>query len=187
MRHSSSQGRGKKPKKPLDSEKLEALALHYLGRYATSRAKLERYLRRKLYERGWDGEGDGLRELDAILERCTKAGYVNDAAYATMRARDLAARGYGEGRLKQRLYADGIAEADGEEAKAHAAEQRVSAALAFAKRRRLGPWAGERAEGRQWERSLSAMLRAGHSMTLAKRILSLNPGENADPERFSEN
>lgn len=50
--------RPKRIPKPLDSVRLEELALAYVARFATSAAKLEDYLRRKLRERGWDGEGD---------------------------------------------------------------------------------------------------------------------------------
>ena len=42
--------------KPLDAPRLEELALAYVARFATSAAKLETYLRRKLRERGWEGE-----------------------------------------------------------------------------------------------------------------------------------
>src|SRR5690606_22662366 len=39
--------------KPLDAARLDELALTYVARFATSAAKLERYLKRKLRERGW--------------------------------------------------------------------------------------------------------------------------------------
>ena len=42
-------------RRPLDPARLEELALAYVARFATSAAKLERYLPRKLRERGWDG------------------------------------------------------------------------------------------------------------------------------------
>ena len=170
---------GRKPRKPLNRELLEALALHYVGRYATSRAKLSRYLERKLYERGWEDEQGP--DVAALVARFARAGYVNDSAYAAMRARDLAARGYGEGRLKQRLYADGIGEGESEEARQIAADARVDAALAFAARRRLGPYASAPlADEKARERALSAMVRAGHAFALAKRILALAPGAQVD-------
>ena len=48
----------KRPRPPLDPEGLERLGLFYAGRYATTRAKLAAYLRRKLRERGWSGPGE---------------------------------------------------------------------------------------------------------------------------------
>jgi len=45
------QGRRRGERPPLDAEGLERLGLFYAGRYATTRAKLADYLRRKLRER----------------------------------------------------------------------------------------------------------------------------------------
>lgn len=171
--------------KPLDSERLEALALHYLGRFATSRAKLERYLARKVAERGWEGEG--APDIAGIVARAVRAGYVDDRAYAAMRARDLSARGYGAGRLKQRLYADGISEDDRGAALDHAGEERVASALAFARRRRLGPYASEPIEDEaQRQRALAAFARAGHDFALSRAILALEPGADVAPDNLSE-
>ena len=38
----------RKPRPPLNSEKLNELALAYVGRFATTRAKLRSYLKRKV-------------------------------------------------------------------------------------------------------------------------------------------
>ncbi|MEY4670243.1 MAG: hypothetical protein RLZZ415_122, partial [Pseudomonadota bacterium] len=79
--------RERRPPRPLDRERLNELALAYLARFATSAAKLEAYLRRKLRERGWDGEGEP--PVAALVERCVAAGYVDDAAYARSKAGSL--------------------------------------------------------------------------------------------------
>lgn len=112
---------------PLDSAAIERLAIGYAGRYATSRAKLRDYLKRKLGERGWaDGDGATLSAaaavIDTIVERFAELGYVDDRALAESRARTLAARGYGARRLGQALGALGIAAADGAEARQQAEE-----------------------------------------------------------------
>src|SRR5579864_698448 len=41
---------------PLDRERLEEMALRYVGRFATTKAKLTAYLWRKVRERGWNEE-----------------------------------------------------------------------------------------------------------------------------------
>ena len=41
---------------PLDAAALDRIALRYVERFATTRARLADYLRRKIRERGWDGE-----------------------------------------------------------------------------------------------------------------------------------
>ncbi len=74
---------------PLDASALERLALRYVERFATSRAKLADYLRRKIRERGWDGAP---ADVDALSERMAVLGYIDDRAFAEARARSLARR-----------------------------------------------------------------------------------------------
>jgi regulatory protein len=165
--------RSKRPRPPLDEEKLRELALAYVGRFATTRAKLASYLSRKIRERGWDGE----RELhvEALVEQLASLGYVDDAAYALSKARSLSSRGYGLRRLDQSLRAAGIEGEDGEAARELAEGERIEAALRFARKRRIGPFAAEELDPAARERALAAMIRAGHSFAVSKAVLSLEP------------
>jgi len=83
--------RARKALRPLDESRLNELALRYVGRYATTRAKLRAYLSRKLRERGWGGTGDP--DLERLAERMSALGYVDDAAYAVSRAQALSGGG----------------------------------------------------------------------------------------------
>ena len=171
----------KRPRKPLDSQRLEDLALHYVGRFATSRAKLAAYLNRKIRERGWEGEGAA--DVAALVQRYADRGYVDDAAFAAMKGRDLTARGYGPRRVGQALYAAGIDEGDRAEALDAAETEKVSAALRFARRRRMGPYALQRIDDpADRQRALAAFARAGHDFTLAARIVDMDPGVEVDPD-----
>src|SRR5688500_16747804 len=115
----------RKPRPPLTAAKLDELALNYVGRFATSRAKLVSYLRRKLRERGWEGEGEP--DLNRLTERLTGLGYVDDRAYAVSKARSLTARGYGVRRVRQALSIAGIGEEDSGEARDLAEAEAVEA------------------------------------------------------------
>jgi regulatory protein len=167
---------------PLDAGRLDELALSYVGRFATTRAKLRAYLSRKLRERGWEGAQPP--DLDSIAERCARLGYIDDGAFALARSRSLSARGYGPRRVEQSLRAAGVKEEDGQAARSHAGEQAVEAALRFAERRRLGPYAEAPAEGPARERALAAMVRAGHGFPLAKAIVGLAPGREPDRDEL---
>ncbi len=158
----------KKPPKPLDSARLNDLALHYVARFATSAAKLETYLKRKLRERGWEGEGDP--PLRALVERFVEAGYVDDLAYAKAKSGSLLRRGYGQRRVGQALHAAGIGNEVREEVRAGIGEQR-RAALALAVKRRFGPFGAELPDRANREKQLAAMLRAGHPLDLARALL----------------
>lgn len=167
---------------PLDRARLEELAIRYVSRFATTRAKLESYLRRKLRERGW-AEG-GEPDLQALAGRFVELGYIDDAAYARAKATSLLGRGYGQGRVRQALSVAGVSEEDGTEARAVVEDGAVESALRFARRRKLGPYAIERLDPPAREKALAAMLRAGHSFRLAKLVLDTPPGEPLDAERL---
>jgi regulatory protein len=170
----------RKPRPPLTAEKLEELALNYAGRFATSRSKLLAYLRRKLRERGWQGNGEP--PVEQLANRMVELGYVNDRAFALSKARSLTGRGYGERRVRQALMIAGIDEDQGAEAHEFAAREAVAAALKFASRRSIGPYWANRPTPQDRERAIAAMVRAGHRFALAKAITELNPGENPDFE-----
>jgi len=177
--------RARKERPPLDHHKLEGLALRYVERFATTRARLRDYLRRKLRERGW--KGDVEPDLAAIADKFASLGYVDDAAYALNKARSLSGRGYGKRRLVQKLRVAGVEDADGEDARSLADEEAVASALRFADRRRLGPFAAApHGTPRDREKALTAMVRAGHSFALARAILELAPGAEIDPDALRE-
>ena len=169
----------RKARPPLDAKRLEDLALRYVERFATTRAKLRLYLARKLRERGWDGDPEP--DLEAIAERFASHGYIDDAAYALAKSQSLSGRGFGKRRVIEKLRAAGVDEADSEGAREHADENAVSAALRFAERRRLGPFARTPSrDPKEREKALAAMIRAGHPFALAREIVGLPPGSDVD-------
>src|ERR1044072_7466830 len=151
--------------KPLDPNHLEALALHYAGRYATSRAKLTMYLRRKLRERGW--ENDNPPPVDALVERMAALGYVDDAAFATARGTALVRRGYGARRVAQALDMAGIEGADRDTALSDTRREQWQGANNFARRRRIGPYAQQPLAREDRQKQIAAFVRAGHDFTTA--------------------
>jgi regulatory protein len=170
---------------PLDSKRLQELALRYVGRYATTRAKLRAYLARKVREREWSESTEP--DLDRLAARLCELGYVDDAAYALSKSQALSSRGYGKRRLQEKLRLAGIAEADGAAARDHADAQAIDAALRFAERRRIGPFAGAAAvDPKQREKAIAAMVRAGHPVALARAITGLRPGTTVDVEALRE-
>ena len=169
---------------PLDEGRLNELALRYVGRFATTRAKLRSYLARKLCERGWDGAREP--DVAAIAERFAAQGYVDDSSYALIKAQSLTGRGYGKRRVMDALKSAGIEEEHGAGARDHADAEAVSAALRFARRRRVGPFAESAPrDPREKEKALAAMIRAGHGFDLSRAILALPPGSDIDPDQLS--
>jgi regulatory protein len=169
---------------PLNESKLNELALRYVGRFSTTRAKLRSYLSRKIRERGWDGPREP--EVVQIADRFAEQGYIDDAAYALAKSEALTGRGYGKRRVLEKLRAAGVAEDDGAAARDYADAEAIAAALRFAKRRRIGPFATQTPrDPKEREKALGAMIRAGHSFALARAILGLAPGADVDAEQLS--
>lgn len=166
--------RGKPP--PLDAASLERLALRYAERYATSRAKLTRYLVRKARERGWEGESE-TPPIEVVVARMAGLGYVDDRAFATARAATLTRRGLGVRRVTADLRAAGIGAEDSTGARAQAEAEALSAALTYARKRKIGPHAAAPMDRARREKALAAMVRAGHPFDLSRKIVDCAPGD----------
>lgn len=171
------QRQARKPPKPLDSARLDELALTYVARFATSRAKLEAYLARKLRERGWEGEGEP--PVGALAERFVAAGYIDDAAFARAKTGSLLRRGYGQRRVSQALGAAGINADVRQEVRAGEGAQR-RAALAMARKRGFGPFGRAPFDRAQREKQIAAMLRAGHALDSARELVDAASVEAAE-------
>jgi regulatory protein len=165
---------------PLDDEALEQRALAYAGRYATTRARLADYLHRKIRERGWAGSGEP--PVAALVDRMAALGYVDDRAFAVARASALTRRGYGARRVREVLRAAGIGEDDRAEADDATLGSAWEAALRFAERRRIGPFAAAEPDRAAREKAMAAMLRAGHCAELARRLIRARPGQIPEPD-----
>jgi regulatory protein len=160
---------------PLDKAALERMALRYVERFATTRARLATYLTGKVRERGWEGDP---ADPASLAEKMVQLGYIDDRAFGEARAAAMARRGLGKRRVAGALREVGIGEEDAA-ALAPAIEARaVDAALAFARRRRIGPFADLAADRPLREKHIAAMIRGGHDFTLSRRIASMAPGED---------
>lgn len=168
---------------PLDRAKLEELALTYLALFATSSAKLEAYLQRKIRERGV-AEGAEPLDVASLVERMVELRYVDDAAFARTRASGLLRKGYGARRVDQALRAAGIDQELREDAAPEEAAAR-RAALALARKRGFGPFGafGDKSEGldrAKREKQIAAMIRAGHGFDAARALVDAASVEAAE-------
>ncbi len=160
---------------PLDAAALDRLALRYVERFSTTRARLAEYLRGKIRTRGWDGES---ADPVAIAEKMAELGYIDDRAFGEARASAMARRGLGKRRVTGAFRQAGIVEEDAE-ALAPAIEARaLDAALTFARKKRIGPFASDQADRPLREKQIAAMIRGGHDFTLSRRIATMAPGES---------
>jgi regulatory protein len=172
--------RNRNQRPPLDPAALEQLALRYVGRYATTRAKLAAYLSRKVRDRGWAGAV--APDVEAVAAKMAGLGYVDDRGFAAARAAALGRRGYGERRVREALRAAGIGDEDSAAAREQAQRNGWEAALRLAQRRGIGPYAAEEPGREGRDRAFGILLRAGHPPDLAHRVAHARPGEIPDAD-----
>ncbi|HLY78204.1 MAG TPA: RecX family transcriptional regulator [Caulobacteraceae bacterium] len=172
--------------KPVTAAGLEASASFYLERFATSAANLRRVLmrrvRRSVQAHGTD-PAEGAAMVEALIARWLKSGLLDDRAYATAKTASLHRRGRSARAIAAALAVKGIDRTLISESLAEGEAARpggdLAAAVALARRRRLGPFrvAAEREAARQ--RDLGTFARAGFSRSVAERVLACRDGDEA--------
>ena len=172
--------RQKQPRK-VSERYLENAALHYLKRYAATVSQLKRVLLRRvdrsLRFHGGD-RAEALGWIEALVDKLSRGGLINDTAYAEMKAHSLRASGRSSRVISQKLRLKGVAPELVEQKLAQAAAEisEDTAALIWARKKHLGPFrrdASTRKDNRQ--RDLAALARAGFSFGIAKKIIDGPP------------
>lgn len=166
-----------KPPAKITPATIENAALHYLERFATSSANLRRVLMRKV-DRSlahWGGaREEAVAEVEAVLAKLSRLGYLDDAAYAQQKTRSLHRRGDSARTIRAKLAARGVSADDAAAALAELAEEvaepDLAAAVRLARRRRLGPFRLRDRAGFR-DKDLAALVRAGFSFDLARTVI----------------
>ena len=173
-----SAARRRRGPRPITEAAIEAAAVRYLDRYASSTANLRRILMAKVTRsarlHGTDPE-DGGHWIERLLARLTASGLLDDAAYAAARARSLHRRGVSSAGVRARLRAKGL----DPELIAETLETLVggrdgfelSAALAFARRRRLGPFRAAEERAARRDKDLASLGRQGFPYQVARQVI----------------
>lgn len=162
--------------RPLTPERIRRIALHHLDRYESSAAGLRRVLMRRVDRvvRAGLGEAGALAvEVEKVVAACVSADLVDDARYAEAAARRLRARGASSRRIRAWLDAKGVDRgvADAALAEEEVEDPDLAAALALARRRRIGPWRTGAADPELRRKELGILARAGFPYEVARRAL----------------
>ena len=178
-------------KAPIET-RLMNKAVDYLGRYASSRHKLGQILQRFASRKLTDYDTDDIAAaIEQTIDQCSQLGYLDDRQFAVTVARSQRRLGRSQAVIRQRLrqhalgddiIAHALAEAD-----ENSANGDLQAAIRFAQRRRLGPFAQrhsahhQRLDAQQWkQRDLGAMARAGFSMATSRQVLDHDDPDTID-------
>ena len=176
----------RKPR-PVTREWLFRAAAYYLGRYASTAENLRRVLERKVASRIRDWGDDPKApdpEASAALVDATVAHFLelkllDDRAFAEARLASLRRRGTSIRQVQAKLSEKGVdRELIAEVVGGDETDDRA-AALAFARRRRLGPHRlRDRTERR--DRDIAAMMRAGFGLSDARHAIDRDPDDSED-------
>ncbi len=176
-------------------QSLANAALQYLGRYAASEASLRRVLENRLRRAAMqrpEFAADAERlvmlrsTIEQLVETHKRTGVINDAAFAETKVNSLRRQGRSRRAIQQKLGAKGIggsvvATALEQYAEGAAPEEvELAAALALARRRKLGPFRKEPSDPDRQRKDFAALARAGFSSDIARRVLKAEAPEDWD-------
>ena len=178
------QRRGPKMATP---EYLEKSALFYLERYATSVENLRRTLLRKVRRsaeaHGTDADA-GAEAVEALLARFQRSGLLDDEVYAQGRCQSLLRQGMSLRGIRTRLRAKGvpgeIVDKTLEELEEERGAPDLEAAIAYARKRRIGPYRIDGARSENRERDLAALGRRGFSYGVARKVVDTESAETLE-------
>jgi regulatory protein len=173
--------RERRPPRKITAARLDNMALHYLGRFASSSGNLRRVLLRKVARAAaahGDDPDDGAKLIEELIARYLASGLIDDRAYAAQKAASLQRRGASRfgirGKLRQKgvegeLVAEAIETLD-----AASETSELASACALARRRRLGPYRPPSARRAAHDKDMATLARAGFSFDVARRVLEVS-------------
>jgi regulatory protein len=172
--------RRRRPPPRLTPANLRQAVLDYLDRFAASMRRLDQVMQRKI-KASSQAHGDDPAPLQAalpgIIAALASQGLLNDRDLAEAKARAMIRRGGSRAKIRANLAGKGIDAATTdlamERMKQEFDDPDLEAAIAYARRRRLGRFRSDpdsQAANRQ--RDLAAMARAGFAPSLARRALT---------------
>ena len=170
----------RRPTPPLTASWLQAEAVQYLQRWPASESRVRRLLWKRIkraqsFHGGTNEEAAPL--VEEVMEALRRNKFIDDARYARLWIDSLRRRGTSRRMIFKKLQEKGVAKEEIAVAlDAHEPEEggdsEKASALAYAKRRRLGPYRIPLDES--WERKrkdLASMARAGFSYGIAQSVL----------------
>lgn len=187
----------KKVARPITAKYLQNAATFYLERYPSTAEGLRRVLDRRVRkaERLDAPVMDNVEQaIAAIVAKFVGAGMIDDKEFARTKARALHRRGSSTRLTRQKLRQAGVdtdtlAQAMAgldEELNTDPRKREIAAAVALARRRRLGPFRAEKDRKDRRLKDLAAMARGGFDYRLARKVIDAANPDALDPDALDE-
>lgn len=154
-------------------------AVHYLGSYSSSVENLRKTLVRRACNRFEDiEEAEASALADEAVRFCVENGFVDDVAYAETKVAAGMRKGHSRRKIAAALAGKGV---DKEIARTAAGEaDDETAAVAYARKRRLGPWRKKEDDPAQRRREAASLGRNGFSGETAFKVIGMELEEAED-------
>jgi regulatory protein len=173
---------------PPNEARLAETAVAHLARFAATEAGLRRVLQRRVDRWVRAAEGEGQEDVAAraavakaaaavVAQKMAAQGAVDDAAFAASRARRLLRTGRSRRAALAHLREKGVDSETAAAALPEGEEVELAAAVAFCRRRRIGPFATAEMTPEARLKALGALARAGFGRGVAGRALGMDPEE----------
>tara|TARA_B100000315_G_scaffold210567_1_gene206908 strand:+ start:9147 stop:9740 length:594 start_codon:yes stop_codon:yes gene_type:complete len=181
--------RKKKVPRKATPKSLENAALYYLQRFSSSSENLRRVLMRRVQRSAYHHDTDpeeGAEVIAQLIKRYNEVGLLDDAQFAKVRAEGLNRRGSSARAIRAKLAEKGVAadliSATLEKLKEEDQNPELTAAVTFARKRRIGPYrsADDRSELR--EKDLAALARAGFNYDMAQKVIDADTAAELEDE-----
>lgn len=186
---------GKKPPPKITETYLRNAGLHYLQRYAASTASFRRVMMRKI-DRSCRYHTDQDRDacvvlLDRLIHGFQEYGYLNDDQFTQIKVRNLRERGISRRMIVAKLRATGLDETSiltaleqhDQQNNDMSIDPECAAAMRFARKKRIGPFAGGRPHAP--EKSMASMARAGFSYDAIRFVMDAEiPSDGPFPDEM---
>lgn len=165
-----------------DAAWLERIAVRHLQRFPCSEKRLCFVLNRRIRRLELDrGEIDAAQaqvlraSFEAVVLKMRRFGLVDDVAYARSLVESLHRRGKGRraisAKLRERMVPSEVGEIAIETLYEQLTEPELLAAIRYARRRRLGPWARTPPDQDGRRRALASLGRQGFGYGVAARVI----------------
>lgn len=178
----------KKPPRKLTEQRLKNAAWHYLGRYESTEKRLRETLERKVRrheQRGGEVPAEISGWITELVTEAQRLGYIDDARFAERQIELGLQRGDSLKKIGAKLYQKGIAPETIDSllsaVRAEDADADFHAALRFATKKKLGPFALDPTTRTEtYKKDMAKMARAGFDFEMARKILDAETPEDLD-------
>lgn len=158
-------------------QRLYNIALHYLSKYDAGTEKVRRTLMRRVLN---DARRNGTEPpaktdawIDAVLNKLTRLGYINDETYTANRIRRLSESGKSLRFIRQKLAQEGIDAALFNKTAMLSDVSETERAARLVRRKKMGYLRPPEQQAVFFKKDLATLARAGFSYAVARDALNI--------------